>query len=109
MLITTRRGAESKPQINIKVETGVTSPVRLPEMASTGEFIDFLNNMYVNSGQQAIFSDYDKEMFLSGSDPDLYPSVDWVNEVFKNQAMTTKANVSVTGGTNSVRYYVGGA
>lgn len=109
VLITTRRGAESKPQINIKVETGVTSPVRLPEMASTGEFIDFLNNMYVNSGQQAIFSDYDKEMFLSGSDPDLYPSVDWVNEVFKNQAMTTKANVSVTGGTKSVRYYVGGS
>ena len=109
VLITTRRGAESKPQINIKVETGVTSPVRLPEMASTGEFIDFLNNMYVNSGQQAIFSDYDKEMFLSGADPDLYPSVDWVNEVFKNQAMTTKANVSVTGGTKSVRYYVGGS
>ncbi len=109
VLITTRRGAESKPQINIKVETGVTSPVRLPEMASTGEFIDFLNNMYVNSGQQAIFSDFDKEMFLSGSDPDLYPSVDWVNEVFKNQAMTTKANVSVTGGTKSVRYYVGGS
>lgn len=109
VLITTRRGAESKPQINIKVETGVTSPVRLPEMASTGEFIDFLNNMYVNSGQQAIFTDYDKEMFLSGADPDLYPSVDWVNEVFKNQAMTTKANVSVTGGTKSVRYYVGGS
>ena len=109
VLITTRRGAESKPQINIKVETGVTSPVRLPEMASTAEFIDFLNNMYVNSGQQAIFSDYDREMFLTGADPDLYPSVDWVNEVFKNQAMTTKANVSVTGGTKSVRYYVGGS
>ena len=109
VLITTRRGAESKPQINVKVETGLTSPVRLPEMASTGEFIDFLNNMYVNSGQQAIYSDYDKEMFLSGADPDLYPSVDWVNEVFKNQAMTTKANVSVTGGTKSVRYYVGGS
>ena len=109
VLITTRRGAESKPQINIKVESGVTSPVRLPEMAGTGEFIDFLNNMYVNSGQEAIYTDYDKEMFLSGADPDLYPSVDWVNEVFKNQAMTTKANVSVTGGTKSVRYYVGGS
>ena len=109
VLITTRRGNESAPQINVKVETGMTSPVKLPEMASTGEFIDFLNNMYINSGQEAIFNDYQKEMYLSGADPDLYPSVDWVNEVFKNQAMTTKANVSVTGGTKNVRYYVGGS
>ena len=109
VLITTRRGNESAPQINVKVETGMTSPVKLPEMAGTGEFIDFLNNMYVNSGQDAIFNDYQKEMYLSGADPDLYPSVDWVNEVFKRQAMTTKANVSVTGGTKNVRYYVGGS
>ena len=108
VLITTRRGAESKPQLTIKVETGMTSPVKLPEMASTGEFIDFLDNMYINSGQQPIYSDR-KELYLSGQDPDLYPSVDWVNEIFKNQAMTTKANVGVSGGTKSVRYYVGGS
>lgn len=115
VLITTKRGAESKPQLTVKVETGMTSPVKLPEMASTGEFIDFLNNMYVNSGQAAIFNDFQKEQYLAtamgleGCDPDLYPSVDWVNETFKNQAMTTKANVGVSGGTKNVRYYVGGS
>ena len=109
VLITTRRGAESKPQLSIKVETGMTSPVKLPEMASTGEFIDFLNNMYINSGQEAIYKDYQKEQFLTSADPDLYPSVDWVNEMFKSQAMTTKANIGVSGGTKSVRYYVGGS
>lgn len=115
VLITTRRGSESKPQLNIKVETGITSPVKLPEMADTGEFIDFLNNMYINSGQDAIYTPYQKEQFMltamgdPNADPDIYPSVDWVNEVFKNQAMTTRANISVTGGTKSVRYYVGGS
>ena len=109
VLITTRRGSESKPQLSVKVETGMTSPVKLPEMASTCEFIDFRNNMYVNSGQEAIFTDFQKEQYLSGADPDLYPSVDWVNEVFKNQAMTTKANIGVSGGTKNVRYYVGGS
>ena len=109
VLITTRRGAESKPQLSIKVETGMTSPTKLPQMASTSEFIDFLNNMYINSGQDQIFSDFQREQYLSGADPDLYPSVDWVNEVFKNQAMTTRANIGVSGGTKSVRYYVGGS
>ena len=115
VLITTRRGNESAPQINVKVETGMTSPVKLPEMASTGEFIDFLNNMYINSGQDAIFNEFQKEQYLAtamgleGADPDLYPSVDWVNETFKNQAITTKANIGVSGGTKNVRYYVGGS
>ena len=114
VLITTRRGAESKPMISVKVETGMTSPVKLPEMASTGEFVDFVYNMYKNSGAADPFTDkggyeYAKNMYLSGSDLDLYPSVDWVSEMFKNQAMTTKANVGVSGGTKSVRYYVGGS
>ena len=64
VLITTRRGSESKPQINVKVETGLVSPVRLPEMASTEEFIDFLNNMYVNSGQSAIFQNLKRKCIL---------------------------------------------
>lgn len=110
VLITTRRGAESKPQVNIKVETGFTSPTKLPEMANTAQYINFFNQLASDEGRtDMLINDFDKEMYLSGKDPDLYPSVDWVNEIFKNQAMTTKANVNVTGGNKNVRYYVGGS
>ena len=110
VLITTRRGEESKPQINIKVETGLTSPTKLPKMANTEQYINFFNQLATDEGRtDMLISDYDKQMYLSGADPDLYPSVDWVNEIFKNQAMTTKANVNVTGGNKNVRYYVGGS
>ncbi len=115
VLITTKRGSESKPQLTIKVETGMTSPVKLPEMADTEQYIDFINNMYINSGQEGPYDEFEKEqhlataMGLATADPDLYPSVDWVNEIFKNQAMTTKANIGVSGGTKNVRYYVGGS
>ena len=110
VLITTRRGEESKPQINVKVESGFTSPTKLPEMANTEQYINFFNQLAADEGKtEMIINSYDKEMYLSGADPDLYPSVDWVNEIFKNQAMTTKANVNVTGGNKNVRYYVGGS
>ncbi|MBE6215515.1 MAG: TonB-dependent receptor [Bacteroidales bacterium] len=114
VIITTRRGQESKPQINIKVETGVTSPVKLPEMANTGEFIDFLYNMYSDADAGDPFQSlggyqFAKEAYLTRVDRDLYPSVDWVKEIFKNQAMTTKANVSVSGGNKTVRYFVAGS
>ena len=110
VLITTRRGEESKPQINIKVESGFTSPTKLPEMANTEQYINFFNQLATDEGKlDMVISEFDKEMYLSGKDPDLYPSVDWVNEIFKNQAMTTKANINVTGGNKNVRYYVGGS
>ena len=104
VLITTKRGAESKPKVNVKVETGLTAPTQLPEMASAEQFIDYLNTM-----QPGTIDDYARRMYLSGADPDLYPNVDWIHEIFKEQAMTTKANVNVTGGTKNVRYYAGGS
>ena len=104
VLITTKRGSESKPKVNAKFETGVTSPTQLPEMATAEQFIDYLNMM-----QPGTIDDYARRMYLSGENPDLYPNVDWIHEIFKQQAMNTRANVNVTGGTKNVRYYAGGS
>ena len=123
VLITTKRGAEAKPKISVKMETGVTSPTRLPEMASAEQFIDYLNTM-----QPGMIDDYSRSMYLASDairsqyvNPeageglamirysDLYPNVNWMNEIFKETANTSKINISVTGGTRNVRYYAGGS
>ena len=104
VLITTKRGAESKPKVNVKIESGVTAPTRLPQMADAGQFIDYLNTM-----QPGAIDDYARQMYLSGADPDLYPNVDWIHEIFRDNATTRKANINVTGGTKNVRYYAGGS
>ena len=123
VLITTRRGSESKPKVNFKMETGLTSPTRLPQMASAEQFIDYLNTM-----QPGMIDDYARQMYLASDavrsqrvNPnagegaaailysDLYPNVDWINEIFKQQASTSKINVNVTGGSKNVRYYAGGS
>ena len=104
VLITTKRGQESKPQVNFKAEYGLTQPVKLPKLANTAQWIDYYNELYVDAGSAPVIDDYQREMYLSGADPDLYPSVDWVDTIFKNMANTEKINVNVTGG---VRYYVG--
>ncbi|MGM9788372.1 MAG: SusC/RagA family TonB-linked outer membrane protein [Candidatus Cryptobacteroides sp.] len=107
VLITTKRGQESKPQVNFKYEHGLTQPVKLPKLANTEQWIDYYNELYVDAGSKPVIDEYEREMYLSGADPDLYPSVDWVSTVFKDMANTERLNVSVTGGTKSVRYYVG--
>ena len=109
VLITTRRGSESKPKVNIKFQTGFTSPTQLPQMANAEQFIDYLNTLYLENGNDPAIPEYDRRMYLSGADPDLYPNVDWIKTIFKEQAMTTTVNVNVTGGTRNVRYYAGGS
>ena len=123
VLITTRRGSESKPKVNFKMETGLTSPTMLPQMASAEQFIDYLNIM-----QPGMIDDYARQMYLASDEvrsqrvnpnagegaaailySDLYPNVDWINEIFKQQASTSKINVNVTGGSKNVRYYAGGS
>lgn len=107
VLITTKRGAESKPKINFKAEYGLTQPVKLPKLANTSQWIDYYNELFVDSGAPAAIDEYERQMYLSGADPDLYPSVDWVKTMFKNLANTERVNMNVTGGSKSVRYYVG--
>ena len=123
VLITTRRGSESKPKINVKIESGLTSPTMLPRMASAEQFIDYLNTM-----QPGMIDEYARSMYLASDDvrsqtvnpdgseegarilySDLYPNVDWIHEIFKEQASTYKINLNVTGGTKNVRYYAGGS
>ena len=121
VIITTKRGSESKPKINIKVESGITAPTRLPEMASAEQFIDYLNTM-----QPGMIDDYSRSMYLASSTvrsqrvntadgalpityADLYPNVDWMSELFKKYAPNCKVNISVAGGTKRVRYYAGGS
>ena len=121
VLITTKRGSESKPKVSVKIEGGITSPTQLPQMASAEQFIDYLNIM-----QPGMIDDYSRSMYLApaevraqrvNSDPDalpilqsdLYPNVDWIHELFKERAATRKANIAVAGGTKNVRYYAGGS
>ncbi|MDE6703557.1 MAG: SusC/RagA family TonB-linked outer membrane protein, partial [Muribaculaceae bacterium] len=109
VLITTKRGAESKPKVSAKVEYGFTNPVKIPNMANAEQWIDFYNDITLDSENRVAIQPYQREMYLNGTDPDLYPNVDWVHSMFKDQASTTRVNVSVSGGTPSVRYYVGGS
>ena len=106
ILITTKRGTEmTAPQIRVKAEFGITQPVQLPELANASQWIDYYNELYRGSTEMPI-SDYARQMYLSGRDPDLYPNVDWVNTIFKDLAMTGRVHASVTGGSPKIRYYV---
>ncbi|MBP5172467.1 MAG: TonB-dependent receptor, partial [Bacteroidales bacterium] len=120
VIVTTKRGAESAPKVSMKIEYGATQPIKIPKMANTEQWIDFFNQVNLDAGNDAPITEYQKELYLNswrvngydsrtGYDSDLYPSVDWVKTIYKDLANTRRYNISVSGGTKMVRYYVAGS
>lgn len=109
VLITTKRGAESKPKVSAKVEYGFTNPIKLPELASGEQWLKYYNDIELDASGRVQVQPTEVQKYLTGYDPDLYPNVDWMSTIFKDQASTTRVNLNVSGGTPAVRYYVGGS
>ena len=74
-------------------------------MVSAYDYANALNIARVNDGNAPMYSEAELQKFLDGSDPFVYPNVNWKDEVFKNTANETNAYVSMYGGTDNVQYY----
>ena len=105
VLITTREGEEGKPKITLKMESGILQPVQVPEMANSAQFAE----MYNEAIGHKFYSDEVINAYKTHSDPDLYPDVDWLDELYKDFAMNERVNLSVSGGTSIVKYFVSGS
>ena len=104
VLITTRSGEEGRAKINVKVEHGIVAPTRVPKVIDGPTFA----KMYNEALGYEYFSPYEIDAIASGTDPDLYPNVDWINEIFKTSTTDTRANINVSGGSSAIKYYVSG-
>jgi len=109
VLITTKRGVESKPKVSAKVEYGFTNPVKLPELATAEQWLNYYNDIELDASGRVQVQPTDMVKYINGYDPDLYPNVDWMKTIFKDRASTVRANINVSGGTSKVRYYMGGS
>ena len=83
ILITTKRGTVGKPTINYTFSQGITKPTRIPEMASSALFAEFVNDRLIMNGSSAKYTDEEIQKFKDGSDPVNYPNTDWYGEVLK--------------------------
>lgn len=108
LVVKTRRGEQGAPQINLRMEGGIQSPVRKPKFLNSFETAKLVNEAYMNDGliSQIPFSDEDLAAFESGNDPYGHPDVNWYNEIFKPLASQENVNVDISGGSKKLRYFL---
>lgn len=110
VLITTRKGKESsKPVISGRVEASLLQPTRMPKMANAKQFMDMYNFAFEDNKGGVFYTEEAKAKYLDGSDPDLYPNINWMDEIYKDVTSSYRVNVNVTGGSKKVQYYVAGS
>jgi len=110
ILVTTKRGQVGKPTITLNMNSGYNQPSVIPKMADAATYATMLNEVsfYSNpsGGRNQQFTADDITKFQDGSDPWGHPNTDWFKAVFKPWSKQNYENISVSGGTESMKYFL---
>ncbi|MDD3787901.1 MAG: TonB-dependent receptor [Petrimonas sp.] len=104
IMITTKRGKVGPPNVSARYEYSATAPVKLPEYIGSVKYLELMNEMSLKESGNLFVDEATLLNYKYQTDPDLYPDVYWWKEIAKNNATNSRANVSVNGGTEMLRY-----
>lgn len=107
ILITTKKGKSGKINIDYTGYASLESIGRtIDPVSNYADYMDLMNEAYVNSGQPARFSGETIDAWRNdnGQNPLIYPNTNWIDEVFST-AIATNHNLSVSGGSDKINFY----
>lgn len=105
ILVTTKRGVNGKAQFVYSGSYGWQNPTQLPRMVNSYQYATMRNAANANENKGPVYGDYALQKFRDGSDPDLYPVNDPLNVLTNNNVPMTSHNISVSGGSDKIRYF----
>ena len=106
VLVTTKRGKTGKASISFSADAGLQSPTAMPDMVDSYNMAILTNEALINDGMNPKYTQEQINAFRYGSNEFLYPNVDWADECLKDFALMQQYNLSITGGTEKVKYFV---
>jgi len=109
ILVTTKVGVEGPAVVNLRIESSISQPIGMVNMADPVTHMRLQNEANRTRGDFATFTEEQIAGTIRGGNANIYPATDWYNTLFRDYANTTRANLNVRGGGPKVRYYVAGS
>lgn len=106
ILITTKRGMQGRPQVDVSYNQGFSMPTILPETADAATYLEMLNEISTYAGQAPKYTEEEIQKYRDGSDPWGHPNTDWYDATFKDAAIQRSANVTISGGQERLNYFI---
>lgn len=106
LLVKTKHGSkDDKYHLKVGGSHKIQFDPQSADMVSAYDYANALNRARLNDGASAAYTDAELQKFRDGSDPYVYPNINWKDEVFKNTAHESNGFISFYGGTDKVQYY----
>ena len=104
IIVTTKSGKEGKNEMNYTGSVGISVNANFPEFLNAEQFAWYYNKGREMDGLEPIFTAKQVELMTNGDDSDGWGDTNWIEEVF-GVGMTTKHNISTSGGNDKVKYF----
>jgi len=111
ILITTKRGTESKPVINFSSNFGFKVPSGQPEFADYSTAMEMWNEALINDQRwgdlipESKIDAWKRNISEVGPYNDYYPQIDWWDEMVKDVGYQQQHNINLKGGTEFLKYF----
>ena len=105
VLVTTKKGKVGKPSINYNFSQGWQTAWRRRDVTSATDYAIMQNELRLNGGQAPIYADPYNLMDTNG-DPIKGFGTDWQDLVFNDNAPVQNHEVSVSGASDKLNYYL---
>lgn len=106
LLVKTKRGIKYKRDRQFNIEFGAQTPVRMPEYLNSADYATMYNRARINDGLSPYYTQTDIDGYRMGTNPVLYPDVDFHKLCLNDHMSYRKAIAQFRGGNESAQYYV---
>ena len=124
VLVTTKSGKSGRAQINYNMNMRYSTPIKMPDMAISYEFVNLFDDAEYNGSGKHLYTDEYRQFvydFMTGKSDDYIwgngsggkwnydysaNNVNWLKEYYRNTAPSQEHNVSVSGGSDKMTYYL---
>jgi len=111
ILVTTKQGEEGSTKVSFRMEQSLATPTQKVEFSDPVTWMQLANEAVLTRDPFG-YAPYTEEKIdntINGTDPLRYPAVDWMGMLIKDEAVSQRYNISISGGGKVARYYVAGS
>lgn len=108
ILVSTKEGSPDKISVNVRAELSSSANTELVELADPVTYMR-LHNEAVRTRNPMTVLPYTSAKIRNtelGTNPIMYPAVDWYDYLIKDRTSNQRVNMNITGGGKAVQYYL---
>ena len=106
VLVTTKRGSKEKIQVTARATVKLSQIKRLPEYLSAYDYARLANEARAMSGESDLYTPIQLDIIKNNLDPELYPNVNWIDQIMKKTSLQENYYASARGGGDVAQYFV---